>query len=102
MSILNIVTNKELTKPIFDLPNDIKAEVLKNPDEYFLSRFKKSQIMPHLDCMCSLSYKLGVTKRECEQMFTQISFWDFQKSEFDENQILKEHFALKNNIEEVK
>lgn len=39
----------EFTKPIFDLPINIKEKVSKNSDEYFLSRFKKGEIIPHLD-----------------------------------------------------
>ena len=41
----------EFIKPIFKLPNNIKRKVEQNSDEYFLYRFNKNEITPHIDCM---------------------------------------------------
>ncbi|CAI2367574.1 unnamed protein product [Moneuplotes crassus] len=68
----------EYLKPIFKLPSSLKKKVEQNSDEYFLHRFNKNEITPHLDCMCSLSFRLGLNPDERKNLFPTFSFWDIK------------------------
>lgn len=90
----------EYMKPIFKLPNHIKKKVENNSEEYFLSRFNKNEIIPHLDCMCSLSSKLGQTQNERKNLFPLLSFWDIKKkSECDIDNIHNDLITLEKEVD---